>query len=90
MKILICGTLDQALARDVQICASLRSEDGNKGSRWSGAYTDGSRFGIIWASEVAAVVGDPDQDSSIIVVDDIEGHFKEVPAPAPQPDNSLP
>lgn len=90
MKILVCGTLSQALARDAEVCESLRAEDGNLGSRWSGAYTDGSRFGIVWAPEVAAVVGNSEQDSSIVVVDDIDGRFKEVPPPGPQSDNSLP
>jgi len=55
---LVCLDANHAAAVDALVIARLRRLDGNKGSSWSGVFTDGLRFGILWAAPVSAIVAD--------------------------------
>ena len=44
---------------DQWICMSLRDRDGNLGSCWSGIYTDGTRYGVVWAVPASDLFGQP-------------------------------
>ena len=85
---LICDSFEHAELCDAIVCESLRDSDGNKGARWSGVYTDGTRFGIVWAPEVSAVFGSPEDNPAVVIAEavaDAEGIFdwQEVLPPEP-------
>ena len=47
------ASADQA---DAAVQDYLRVRFSNKGSRWSGTFTNGTLYGILWASEVSAAL----------------------------------
>jgi len=77
---LICDSYEHAEVCDGIVCESLRDADGNRGARWSGVYTNGTQFGIVWAPEVAAVFGE-----EALVIEDVDGEWTEVLPPEPEP-----
>lgn len=72
---LIC--LDELHAEfvDELVMERLRDLDGNKDSQWSGVFTDGTRYGILWAAPVSELFGDLVADGETIAeeVVDAEG-----------------
>lgn len=89
---LICTDADHAAAVDLVVMDYLREVDNARGSSWSGVYTDGDRYAILWGEPVAAVFGDPADDPALVIVDDtLDAEGKSIwsiyvpPAPDPIP-----
>lgn len=82
MKFLICEDADHAAAIDAMIFDHLRDQDGARGGSWSGVYTDGTRYGVLWDSPASGLFGDPATDPSIVVFDDVDGDWSPYVHPA--------
>jgi hypothetical protein len=50
------------LVVDQLIAERLRDVDGSKCSHWSGVYSDGERFGVLWAAPASSLFGVPITD----------------------------
>ncbi len=68
---LVCESYEHADLVDHLVMAKLRDEDGNLGSSWSGVFTDGVRYGILWAAPVSSLFGALEDNPSMEVVDEI-------------------
>lgn len=55
---------------DGLIMARLRDVDGNQGSQWSGVFTDGTRFGVLWAAPASSLFGTPEEDPAIVIAEE--------------------
>lgn len=91
-QFLMCDTADHAAAVDHLVMEHLRETEGARGSSWSGVYTDGSRFGVLWAGPVALVFGSPQSvdnpsgDPSLqIVTESLDGAGVSDWQPVPEP-----
>lgn len=74
---LICEDECHAEFIDHLIMARLADIDGSKGSQWSGVYTNGASYGVLWASPASALFGVPitedpiDGDPSVVIESEI-------------------
>lgn len=71
-QILICESADHAAAVDQLVFARLQEEEGAFGNGWSGVLTDGTSFGILWASPVSDLFGQPEDFPELELVDEDE------------------
>lgn len=76
--ILICDSLEHAEVVDGVLFCIAEDEEGAHGNGWSGVYTDGSLFGVLFAPFVAAALEIPENDPAI--VEDFDGDWKPVGA----------
>lgn len=71
----ICEDADHAAAVDAIIFAELQANEGAFGNQWSGVYTDGTRYGVLWGAPASDLFGfppspeHPDGDPSLVLVD---------------------
>lgn len=72
-KYLVCEDEAHAAAVDALVFEHLRETEGAGGSGWSGVFTDGARFGILWDSPVAAFLGKPESSPDLQIVEDVSG-----------------
>ena len=77
---------------DSLIAARLRDEEGTHCNRWSGVYTDGERFGVLWGSPATDIFGhppsaeNPDGDPALVLVEEsAPGEWSEV---LPEPEEA--
>lgn len=86
---LLCDSPEHAEIVDQLIMERLRDVDGNKGSQWSGVYTDGARYGVLWASPANELFGVPDEDPSLQlateVITDGVSDWGQLEPPDPEP-----
>lgn len=74
---LLCDNEVHADFVDKFIMDELRERDGSKGSSWSGVFTDGTRYGILWGQPASSLFGQPitvdpeDGDPSVVLVDEV-------------------
>lgn len=86
MKIFLeCDSAEHADVVDQFIMELLRERDGAQGSRWSGVWTDGVSYGVLWASPASELFGDPESDPSISLFEDIADEWEPLPDPDPEP-----
>ena len=75
-QFLVCDNELHAEVVDQLIMESLRDAYGTKGNTWSGVYSDGDNFGVIWASPASGLWGapfsseNPDGDMALIILDE--------------------
>lgn len=100
---LICDDESHADFIDHLIMARLRDVDGAQGSSWSGIYTDGTRYGVLWGSPASSLFGtpydpaNPDSDPLVVVVEEVvtqtpdgqTSDWRKYEPPAPPPDSIL-
>jgi hypothetical protein len=55
---------------DGLVFARLQDEDHAFGSQWSGVWTDGTRYGILWASPVSDLFGVPEDFPELSLAED--------------------
>ena len=77
-QFLLCDDELHAEVVDGTIMSELAELDGNKGSRWSGVYTNGTQYGVLWANPASALFGvpitdDPENgDPSVVIATEVE------------------
>lgn len=69
-QFLLCSDADHAASVDAIVMDHLRETEGARGSAWSGVYTDGDRYAILWGQPVAAVFGEPADDAAMVLAPD--------------------
>lgn len=67
---LICDSAEHADLVDQLVFARLQDVDGAQGNSWSGVWTDGERFGILWASPVSDLFGVPEDFPELALVEE--------------------
>ena len=67
---LICLDELHAEVVDQFIAAHLRDVDGSRCSSWSGVFTDGTRYGVLWAAPVSNLFGLPEDFPELKLVSD--------------------
>jgi hypothetical protein len=87
MTILICVSLAHAEVVDALITEAVRDSDGTQCTRWSGCYTDGSRFGVLWGEPAASLFRLP-EDEELEVVERTD-EWAEVPAPVTEQEEGI-
>lgn len=74
------NTKQEALDADKEAFKALVKEEGARGAQWSGVYTDGVKFGIVWdlaingvidMSKLTKVDEDPDKPWSPILPEEV-------------------
>jgi hypothetical protein len=85
---LLCDNETHADVVDQFIADRLRDIDGSRCSAWSGVYTDGERFGVVWGSPASELFGAPGEDQSVVIAEDSGDWARYVP-PAPEPEEPL-
>ena len=80
MNYLVCQSAEHAELIDGLIFARLQDVDNAHGSGWSGVYTDGTRFGVLWAFPASDLFGELEIDGLEIVESD---DWTPVPPPSP-------
>jgi hypothetical protein len=83
-QFLVAVSFEHAELLDGLVFARLADVDNNKGSRWSGVYTNGTLFGIVWAPEVAALF-DPSEVTIATAIPDPDGGWDWYEVPPPEP-----
>lgn len=74
---LLADSAEHADFLDHFIMDELRAKDGANGSSWSGVFTDGIRYGILWDTPASSLFGqpvtpdNPNGDPSVVVVSEI-------------------
>jgi hypothetical protein len=74
---LLCESPEHAEVVDHLIAERLREVDGSKCSQWSGTYSDGERYGVLWASPASELFGLPydpitgEGDESIVIAEEV-------------------
>lgn len=69
---LVCENEFHAELVDQLIAARLREEEGACCNGWSGVYTDGEQYGVLWASPVSDLMGLPEDFPELVLVEDAE------------------
>lgn len=90
LRFLVADSFEHAEVLDGLVCEYLRDIDGNRGSRWSGVWSDGLRYGIVWPEPFHDLY---DTESEIVentLDEDGEWLWWEVPPPEPVPTEELP
>lgn len=82
-QILLCESFEHAEVVNQLVMAYLETEEGARGSQWSDILVspDGSQQGILWGSPVAAILGTPEDDPSIILIDDARDEWQPMEPP---------
>jgi hypothetical protein len=70
-----------------QVVFDVQQENGpTGGGGWSGVWTDGTRYGILWGAPVAEAFGSPEDNPELVVVEDTDGVWTmAVVTPDPEP-----
>ena len=74
---LVCDSLVHAEFVDFHIMESLRERDGSMGASWSGVFTDGVRFGVLWGNPASSLYDVPfnpetgEGDPAVVTVDEV-------------------
>lgn len=82
--ILLCVDDVHAEVVDGFVWEAVKEKDGANGSGWSGVWTDGKRYGIIWASPVSDIFGVPEDFPELELVEDTENQWRPHEQPPPQ------
>lgn len=82
---LVCENEGHAEVVDEVIAARLRDTDGTVCNGWSGVYSDGTRYGVLWASPVSELFGVPEDFPELELVEDEADEWEPVPPPEPEP-----
>jgi hypothetical protein len=85
--ILVCDSYPHAELCDRLVLAKLE-DAGIRANAWSDVYTDGERYGIIWAAPVSDLFGQPEEFPELELVEDTEGLWQVV-RPTEDPDAGL-
>lgn len=90
-RFLLCASAEAAATRDAEACAFFRAHDGNRGSQWSGVYTDGTRYGIEWDEQLERVFGAAENlpIATAITAEDGTLNWQPLPPPAPVEESTL-
>lgn len=70
--ILLCDSPEHASLVDQLVFARLQDEEGAWGNGWSGVLTDGTSYGILWASPVSDLFGVPEDFPELMLVEETE------------------
>ncbi len=82
---LVCDSVEHADLVDQLVFARIQEEEGAKGNGWSGIYTDGTRFGIMWASPVSDLFGQPEDFPELELVEEsADAQWEQWVPPAPE------
>lgn len=68
---LLCDSPEDGIAVDGLIMEYLREVDGSKASQWSGVYTDGTRFGVLWQAPANIVFGSTEDHPELLFAEEI-------------------
>jgi hypothetical protein len=79
---LILPTYAEAAALDQQVMQHLRATQNANGSSWSGVFSDGTQFAILWDEPVAAVTGGTESNPALVITS--EGEWVPYTPPAPE------
>lgn len=79
---LLCDSPEHAAVVDHLILLDLQDREAAHGSGWSGIYTDGTRFGVLWASPVSDLF---EPDPGLVLHEDHTGEWLPF---QPEPDSS--
>lgn len=79
-----CDSPEHAEIVDRFIMESLRDRYGTQGSEWSGVWTDGMSYGVLWAAPATQLFGTPEDDPSVIVIDDEAEEWTRLEVPDPE------
>ena len=63
-------TAEEAAAADSAVLAHLRATSHSQANGWSGVYTNGAAFGILWAPVVAAALNLSEEPLNLVIADD--------------------
>lgn len=80
-----CDSPEHAEVVDQFIMESLRDRFGTQGSEWSGVWTDGVSYGVLWANPASELFGSPEDDPSIVIIDDINEEWTRLEQPDLEP-----
>lgn len=69
-QILLCESPSHADLVDQLVFARIQDEERAMGNRWSGIYTDGTRYGILWADPASSLFGVPEDFPELSLVDE--------------------
>lgn len=69
---LVCQDELHAELVDQLVFARLQDEEGAFGANWSGVWTDGTRYGILWAAPVSTLFGVPEDFPELVLVEDAD------------------
>jgi hypothetical protein len=67
---LVCNDYNHADFVDHLVMARLIDVEQATGSSWSGVWTDGTRYGILWAAPVSTLFGQPEDFPELVLVDE--------------------
>lgn len=84
---LICDDEIHAEVVDNFIAARLHDVDGSKCSAWSGVFTDGTRYGVLWDSPASDLFGLPEDFPELVLATETEVDEWELAEPAPAEDD---
>ncbi len=89
-QFLLCDSYEHATLCDQLVLARLETEFGIRANAWSEVYSDGERFGIYWGDPVSSLFGVPEDDPSVVIVDEDPAAPWEVVRPEPEaPDEGV-
>jgi len=81
---LLCLDEIHAEVVDHFIAARLHDVDGSKCSVWSGVFTDGTRYGVLWDSPVSELFGLPEDFPELVLAEEaVENEWLQV---VPEPE----
>lgn len=80
---LVCISADHAHLVDQLVAEKLRDECGTHCTGWSGVYTNGTDYGILWASPVSDLFGVPEDFPELVLVEDLNDEWVTLPEPEP-------
>lgn len=81
---LVCDDELHAELVDALVFARLQDVDGTFGSEWSGVWTDGQRFGIVWAAPVSQLFGQAEDFPELVLFEDASEEWTLAEAEAPE------
>jgi len=81
--ILVCDSYPHAELCDRLVLAKLE-DAGVRANAWSDVYTDGVRYGIIWAAPVSSLFGQPEEFPELELVEDTDDSWTVV---VPEPED---
>ncbi len=86
-QFLLCEDFGHATLCDQLVLARLETEFGVRANAWSEVYSDGERFGIYWGAPVSDLFRTPEEDPSVVVVDEDPANPWQVVRPVPEAPN---
>lgn len=72
---LVAADENHAEVLDQMVFLSLQQNGPTGGGAWSGIYTDGTRFGILWEAPVSDLFGQPEDFPELVLVEDTAGEW---------------